>query len=283
MKETTCSPVLLKCEMRTLDTSRFRDADKYAAYLKTPAGRLRSELSWENLRRFLPRTPSRRRALDLGGGTGFASVQLARMGFQVALLDSSEEMIGTARREAEASSTTARISFHHAEADRLPELFEAGSFDVVTCHNLLEYLEDPLTVVHHVAHVLRTDGVLSLLVRNRAGEVLRAAIRSGDWKLAAASLSAETVTDSLFGEPVRVFSPNDVRSMLAGAGLAAAAEHGVRVFSDYVDLSNLGSETYRQLFELELTLGARPEFAAIARYTQVVARPDKPSRRETGP
>jgi len=275
--------VLLECEMRTLDTSRFQDADKYAAYLKTPAGRLRSELSWENLRRFLPRTPSRRRALDLGGGTGFASVQLARMGFQVALLDSSEEMIGTARQQAEASSTGARISFHRAEAGRLPELFGAGSFDVVTCHNLLEYLEDPLTVVHHVAHVLRKDGVLSLLVRNRAGEVVRAAISSGDWKLAAASLSAETVTDSLFGEPVRVFSPNDVRSMIAGAGLAAAAEYGVRVFSDYVDLSNLGSETYRQLFELELTLGARPEFAAIARYTQVVARPDKPSRRETGP
>ena len=268
--------------MRTLDTSRFQDADKYAAYLETPPGRLRSELSWENLRRFLPLTPSKGRALDLGGGTGFASVQLARMGFQVVMLDSSEEMIGTARQQAEASSTATRISFHRAEADRLPELFEAGSFDVVICHNLLEYVEDPIPIVHHVAHVLREDGVLSLLVRNRAGEVLRAAIKSGDWKLAAANLSAETVTDSLFGQPVRVFSLNDVRAMLAGAGLTAAAEHGVRVFSDYVDLSGLASETYRQLFELELTLGAQPEFAAIARYIQVVAHPDKLSGKQAG-
>jgi hypothetical protein len=31
--------------MRMLNTSRFQDADKYAAYLKTPAGRLRSEFA----------------------------------------------------------------------------------------------------------------------------------------------------------------------------------------------------------------------------------------------
>jgi hypothetical protein len=57
-------------ETGMLDTSRFQDADKYAAYLKTPAGRLRSELAWENARRFLPGNASECRALDVGGGTG---------------------------------------------------------------------------------------------------------------------------------------------------------------------------------------------------------------------
>jgi methylase of polypeptide subunit release factors len=67
-------------EMRMLDTSRFEDADKYAAYLQTPPGKLRSELAWENVRRCLPRNASQRRALDVGGGTGFVSVQLALRG-----------------------------------------------------------------------------------------------------------------------------------------------------------------------------------------------------------
>ena len=65
--------------MPMLDTSRFEDADKYAAYLKTPAGGLRSELAWENMRWFLPRNASKRRAHDVGGGTSLAGVQLARM------------------------------------------------------------------------------------------------------------------------------------------------------------------------------------------------------------
>ena len=256
-----------------LDTSRFQDADRYASYLKTPAGKLRSELAWKNLRRFLPQDASTRRALDVGGGTGSASTQLARMGFEVVLLDSSEQMLSIARQQAKASSATSRISFCHANAARLPDLFEANSFDVIVCHNLLEYLEDPFTVVRYIAHVMRKDAVLSVLVRNRAGEVLRAAIQSADWKLATANLSAETVADSLFREPVRLFAPMDIRSMLAKAGLGVVAEHGVRVFSDYLRLTgDLTSEAFEQLFELELALGAQPQFAAVARYIQLIAR-----------
>jgi S-adenosylmethionine-dependent methyltransferase len=255
-----------------LDTSRFQDAAKYAAYLKTPAGRLRSELAWENLRHLLPRHASTRRALDVGGGTGFASVQLARMGFAVALLDGSEEMLGVARTQAKMDGVTERISFHHADASQMPELFEGGALDVVVCHNLLEYLEEPFGTVCDIAHVLRKDGVLSLLVRNRAGEVLRAAIKSGDRALATANLSAKTVVDPLFGEPVRVFAPAEVRDMLDRAGLEVVAEHGVRVFSDYIGTEEMAGEFYDTVFDLELKLGARPEFAAIARYLQVIAR-----------
>jgi len=268
-----------------LDTSRFQDADRYASYLKTLVGKLRSELAWENLRCSLPQDASTRRALDVGGGTGFATVQLAQMGFEVTLLDSSEEMLGIARQQAEAGSATARIHFCHADAARLPQLFEAGSFDVAVCHNLLEYLEDPFTLVRHIARVLREDAVVSVLVRNRAGEVLRAAIKSADWKLATANLSTERVMDSLFGEPVRVFAPADVRSMFAQPGLEIIAEHGVRVFSDYLDLADdLPNETYRQVFELESILGSHPQFSAIARYAQVIARySGVSSGKETGP
>lgn len=259
--------------MRTLEATRFQDADKYSSYLKTPAGRLRGELAWENLRGFLPPNARQRRVLDLGGGTGFMSVRLAKMGFQVVLLDSSEAMLEIARKEAEASGTAEGISFRHADANQLQEFFEPESLDVVLCHNLLEYLADPPTIVSKIAHVLRKKAVVTVLVRNRAGEVLKAAIRSGDWELAKANLSAETVVDSLYGKPVRVFGPKDVTEMLRGAGMHVEAQYGVRVFSDYVDQKGLTSEaSYGQLLELELLLGTQPNFAAVARYTQVIAR-----------
>ena len=66
--------------------------------LEDAAGRLRSELAWENLRCFLPHDAAKHRALDVGGGTGFASVQLARLGYEVVLLDGSEQMLRIARR-----------------------------------------------------------------------------------------------------------------------------------------------------------------------------------------
>src|ERR1700721_2382360 len=106
----------LEFEIGIPDTLRFQDAEKYAAYLKTPAGRLRSELAWENLRRFLPSNSSKQRALDVGGGTGFASVQIARMGYEVVLLDSSEEMLRIAREQAGAGNVSSRISFRPGAA-----------------------------------------------------------------------------------------------------------------------------------------------------------------------
>jgi S-adenosylmethionine-dependent methyltransferase len=259
-------------EMPMLDTSRFQDADKYADYLKTPAGRLRCELAWENVRRFLPRNPSKRRALDVGGGTGFASVQLAHIGYEVVLLDGSEEMLRIAREQATAGRVAAQISFCHADAGQLPEVFDAKSFDIVVCHNLLEYAANPSTTVRDIAHILRKDAVLSVLVRNRAGEVLKEAIKSRDGELATANLTADKVVDSLYGEPVRVFAPAEVRDLLTRASLQVLAEHGVRVFFDYLGPEDLADAAYSQIFELESALGTRPEFAAIARYTQVIAR-----------
>ena len=260
-----------------VDTSRFQDADRYVSYLQTLAGRLRSELAWENLRRCLPNAASTRRALDVGGGTGCASVPLAQLGFEVVLLDHCEEMLGIARQRAAASGAAGRISFCHADAGCVHELFEDGAFDLIVCHNLLEYLEDPAAVTCNIARLMRGDALVSVLVRNRAGEVLRAAMKT-DWKLAATNLSAAKVTDSLYGEPVRVFAPEDVRNILAGAGLEVIAEHGVRIFSDYLDLSDdLANEAYRQVFELERILGSQPQFAAIARYTQVIARRSRTS------
>jgi len=258
--------------MPMLDTPRFQDAAKYEAYLKTPSGRLRSALAWENARGFLPVDTSKGRALDVGGGTGFASVQLAQMGYSVVLLDASEEMLRIAREQAATGNVAARISFCHGDVGQLPELFDAESFDVVVCHNLLEYVESPSATVCDIAKVMREDAMLSLMVRNRAGEVLKDAIKSHDWRLATANLEAETVVDTLYREPTRVFAPAEILGLLALVGLEVVSEHGVRVFFDYLGLENLTDAAYAQVFELESTLGARPEFGAIARYIQVIAR-----------
>jgi S-adenosylmethionine-dependent methyltransferase len=239
----------MRFEKRMLDASRFQNADEYVDYLKTPSGRLRSELAWENLRRFLPSDTSKRQALDIGGGTGFASVQLARMGYKVMLLDLSKEMLRIACELVGHSSVPTRISFCNGDANRLTELFDADSFDVIVCHNMLEFSENPSAIVRGINNV-----------------------KSRNCKTALANLTAETVLGSLYGEPVRVFSLAEIRELLTRAGLEIVAEHGVRVFCDYIDLENLAAAEYSQIFELESTLGTRPEFAAIARYIQVIAR-----------
>jgi ubiquinone/menaquinone biosynthesis C-methylase UbiE len=88
-------------------------------------------------------------------------------------------MLALAKKEADANKLSGRISFHEADVNCISDLFERLSFDVVVCHNLLEYMEDPLAVLRALVQVLKKDAksVVSLLVRNRYGEVLKAAIK----------------------------------------------------------------------------------------------------------
>lgn len=260
---------------------RFREAGKYAEFLGTPEGRLRTDLAWANLREFL-RAPSGCRALDVGGGTGVLGIRLGEMGFDVTLLDLSEPMLALARSAADAKQLGNRIRFHTGDASRLADLFEPASFDAVICHNVLEYMDDPFAVLRNLASLPKrnAESVVSLLVRNRWGEVLKAAIKGRDAARATTALRAETVLDSLYGQPVRLFDPNDFRKMVERSGLEPVAVRGVRVVSDYMDGEALSDAANKRLLDFELIVGAQPQLAAIARYIQVIARPSSSSRSE---
>jgi S-adenosylmethionine-dependent methyltransferase len=222
------------------DSERFQSgADKYAAYLETPKGRLRCDLAFANLEDFFPLgAKDSLRALDLG---------------------------------------TERIALKRSDAVQLADLFPARSFDVILCHHILEFVEDPYSVLRGVARALRdSSAILSLLVRNQAGELLKAAIQMGDLVAAEETLTTEWGQESLYGGRVRLFRSDGLEAMLKAAPLDTIAERGVRIIADYLPPQISRSEEYERIFELERKLGSRPEFAAVARYTQRLARRSRP-------
>lgn len=257
------------------DGERFQSgAYKYAAYLDTPEGRLRSDLAFANLQDYLP--PPRAEyslcALDLGCGTGATAVRLARRGIHVTLMDSSAEMLDIAKSTAQEAGVTGMIALKHGDAAQLASLFPAESFDVILCHNILEYVDDPCAVLRGAAISLRdSSAILSVLVRNQAGEVLKAAIQSGDLAAAENNLAAEWGQESLYGSSVRLFQSDSLRSMLKAESLAIITERGVRVVADYLPSRVSREAEYERVFDLERKLGSRPDFAAVARYKQYFA------------
>jgi S-adenosylmethionine-dependent methyltransferase len=255
------------------DSERFRTgAAKYAGYLATPEGRLRLDLTLANLREFLPDPTQSLHALDIGCGTGAIAVLLARLGLHVTLLDTSLPMLDFAKRAAREAGVTERIALRHGDAAQLASLFDAGSFDLILCHNILEYVDDPCVVLRGVTRTLQDpSGVLSVLVRNQAGEVLKAAIQNGDLAAAGDNLTAEWGHESLYGGRVRLFTAESLRSALLESSLAVTEERGVRVISDYLPPTVSRNDEYERIFELERKLGRRPEFTAVARYTHFLA------------
>lgn len=257
------------------ESERFQSgANQYAAYVETPEGRLRSDLALANLQDFLPpQTKPSLSALDLGGGTGTAAIRLARLGIHVTLLDSSPAMLDIARRAAQGAGVTDKVLLQHGDVTQLTDLCPMRSFDVVLCHNILEYCHDPGAVLRSAAQALRdSSAILSVLVRNQAGEVCKAVIQAGDLAGAKKGLTSEWGQESLYGGSVRLFTADGLGAMLTEASATPIAERGVRVLADYLPPQVSRSTDYERIFELERQLGSRPEFARIARYSQMVAR-----------
>lgn len=276
--------------MKPASESRFEKAQEYAAYLQTAEGRLRLDLAWANLREFLPACDAgdALKALDLGAGTGAMAVKLAQVGFQVTVVDNSKAMLALTESAAAQAGLSHRISVlpgdvsstdEHAlgalEPSSLePSSLEPSSFDVIVCHNLLEYVSDLHMTLRRIRNLINPlRGIVSILVRNRAGEVLKAALKSGDLDLAVKNLTAKTVKESLYGEDARLFSPAELRHSLEQESIKVIAERGVRVISDYLP-ARLSQDDpgYLRVMATEQVLGKRAEFAAVARNTQVFAR-----------
>jgi S-adenosylmethionine-dependent methyltransferase len=259
------------------DRERFQSgANQYATYLQTPEGRLRSDLAFANLQDFLPRRakPSLC-ALDLGCGTGATAVRLAHLGLHVTLLDSSPAMLAKAKLTAQEAGVADKIVLQPGDATRLANLFPAASFDVILCHNVVEYLDDPIAVLRSAARTLRdSSAILSILVRNRGGEVFKAAILAGDLAVADSNLTADWGQESLYGGRVRLFTSDSLQAMLKAASLAVIAERGVRVLADYLPARISRSSEYERILGLERKLSGRPEYAAVARYIHCFARFD---------
>jgi S-adenosylmethionine-dependent methyltransferase len=265
-------------------SERFQSgSEKYAAYLQTPAGRLRLDLAFANLQEFLPHATRSLRALDIGCGTGAMAVRLAQLGLHVTSLDSSLPMLDYVARAAREAEVTERITLQHSDSTQVDVLVPARSFDVVLCHNILEYVDDPGALFRSAERALRdSSAILSVMARNRAGDVLKAAIHDGDLAAAEESLDAEWGRESLYGGKVRLFTAASLKSILKSASLAVTAERGVRVLSDYLPPQVSGDAEYERIFTLERKLGRRPEFAAVARYSHFLARSAGPAVEDAG-
>lgn len=256
------------------ESDRFdHDPHAYASYLQTFDGRMRLDVAWSNLRDFLTGRDGRR-ALDLGGGPGDLAIRLANDGWRVTMVDGSPAMLGLATEAARQHTVADAIDVLHGDALALPGALAAQDFDLVLCHNVLEYVSDPDRVVHEIARMVRPDGLVSILVRNRFGETVKSALRSGDLDAAERALGAAFVTEPLYGEHARLFDRPMLRRLLRAAGVSIVAEFGVRVLSDYLPASlTEGDDAYERVLAFEQTLSAIPALVDVARYVQVLGAP----------
>jgi len=104
---------------------------------------------------------SGKQVLDVGCGAGFLCNELAKKGFQVTGIDSSEQSLEVAQ----AHDTTFTVKYILANAYELP--FDDDSFDVVTSLDFLEHVEEPAKIIKEISRVLKPQGLFIFHTFNR--------------------------------------------------------------------------------------------------------------------
>ena len=120
--------------------------------------------AWEKvLMRYLPEGQGRT-ALDVGCGTGFLSILMARNGWNVVAVDNSASMAEQAKATAEYYGLADRITVLQADADQ--NHLESDSFDAVVSRHASFLFTDPEAAYREIHRVLKPGGTFLNLVAN---------------------------------------------------------------------------------------------------------------------
>jgi 2-polyprenyl-6-hydroxyphenyl methylase/3-demethylubiquinone-9 3-methyltransferase len=96
--------------------------------------------------------------LDVGCGGGILSEALARAGAQVTAIDLSQASLEVAKRHAEGQGL--KIDYRYESVEEVVRE-NAGTFDAVTCMEMLEHVPEPGKIVAACAQALRSPNPVS--------------------------------------------------------------------------------------------------------------------------
>lgn len=195
-----------------------------------------------------------KRILDFGSGEGITANFFAKKN-EVVAIEPSEEMLENAWKDYKYRQIVGDV---YALAE-----FPDESFDLIICHNVLEYIDDKAAIIKALTRVLKNDGVLSVAKHNRAGRVMQMAVLLDDFEKANALLDGENSTASRFGV-IRYYEDSDILTW--SSQLIVSDIFGIRTFWDLQqNQQKHGEEEWQEkMIQLEMRVSQIPEYRDIA-------------------
>jgi SAM-dependent methyltransferase len=235
----------------------------------TVKGRVRTYVLHQHLMAHLPPPPAA--VLDVGGGAGHQSFPLARLGYELVLLDSSEAMLSAAeeRLAAEPQDVRSRVRLVHGRGEDAHSVTGGRPFDAVLCHGVLMYLDDPAPMVEALGACAGRDGLVSILALNADTLAVRPALEHR-WQDALAAFEGHGERGVL-GLETRADTVDGLSRLLTDHGVTPLAWYGVWLFSDWMSLDADDGELAR-IADVELEASRRDPYRSLSRVFHLLAR-----------
>lgn len=143
------------------------DIHQYKQMLEQPWGKIQYEITFAQLVHL-----KNKKILDFGSGLGLVSQFLGENN-EVVAIEPEKEMLF-----AYPNHIYKKILGSLEQVEK----FESESFDIVLCHNVLEYIEENNreNYLFELKRALKQDGKLSIIKHNQVGKIMQAVVFSND-------------------------------------------------------------------------------------------------------
>lgn len=219
--------------------------------------RLQKEMTWAQIG-----AVKGKRILDFGSGNGMTANHYAENN-EVIAVEPDEEVIKERFDENKYIQLCGSI-------DKLQE-FEDNYFDVILCHNVLEYADGREDIVREFARIIKGDGFVSVLKHNLHGRVMQMVVLLNNFEHANELLDGRSGNAEKYGV-INYYDDEDILKW--SDKFVIEKVFGQRVFWDLQQNQEIQSEPEWQdkILKIEQRVSEIDEYRDIAFFHHVILR-----------
>ncbi len=231
--------------------------ENYRTMVEQPWGKIFYDVIFSQLK-FT--NEKRLKILDFGAGFCITAKHYAKY-HDVTALEPNEEMYRLRFESDDYTLITQGIDYLKTVED--------NSYDVIFCHNVLEYVENKDEILVELKRVLKTGGTLSIIKHNLYGRVFGASVLTDNPK-AALDLLNQKPEDSMFGN--RDLYSNEYLTDFFGKEMELSELYGIRAFYGLSSNNEIKytDEWYKSMLELETRVGTIEEFKKVSFFNHLI-------------
>lgn len=206
------------------------------------------------------------RILDAGGGQGQFSLQLAAAGHEVVLCDISAEMLKLAEERIAQQPWRERVTLVHCAIQELAEKIADSQFDLVICHAVMEWMQEPKDLLPCLLQYAKPQGFLSLTFYNLHSLIYKNLLRTNFKKIRNRDYGGQKGSLT----PINPLLPEQVLQWVNELPLQLLSHSGIRVFHDYIFDEDKRERDPAGLLEMELHFSQQEPYRSLGRYQHLL-------------
>ncbi len=201
-----------------------------------------------------------KKILDFGSGKGVTASFYAKDNEVIAIEPSKEVLVNRVCDNAYNQITGSTKELKQ---------FENESFDVILCHNVLEYAEDRECIVNEFYRLLKPNGLLSVVKHNRTGRVMQMVVLLNNFENANSLLDGKNGNAKKYGT-IHYYENTDLTKWCKDFSVSKV--YGIRTFWDLQQNQEIqiDADWQKKMLQIEMRVQDIDEYKNIAFFNHIL-------------